>query len=127
MRRNKTETAESRRQILAQASHLFRERGPERGSVADLMEAAGMTHGGFYKHFASKDALFAATLEPAFAEKLGYLADLSSRAVSPSLGDCLLRNGLFLFGKFFQRSSVCRQPNRQKYRLLISFRNSDLP
>ena len=78
MRRSKAETAESRREILAQASRLFRERGPERVSVADVMEAADMTHGGFYKHFESKDALFAATLEAAFAEKLGYLADLGA-------------------------------------------------
>jgi TetR/AcrR family transcriptional repressor of nem operon len=79
MRRNKAETAESRRQILEQAARLFRERGPERVSVADVMEAAGMTHGGFYKHFASKEALFAAAIEAAFIERLGHLAQLSSQ------------------------------------------------
>ncbi|NJO37796.1 MAG: TetR/AcrR family transcriptional regulator [Rhizobiales bacterium] len=78
MRRSKAETAESRRQILEQAAGLFRERGPERVSVADVMEAAGMTHGGFYKHFSSKEALFAAAIETAFAERLGHLAQLSS-------------------------------------------------
>jgi TetR/AcrR family transcriptional repressor of nem operon len=79
MRRSKAETAESRRQILEQAARLFRERGSERVSVADVMEAAGMTHGGFYKHFASKEALFAAAIEAAFAERLGHLAQLSSQ------------------------------------------------
>lgn len=76
MRKNKTETAETRRQILAQAERLFRERGPERVSVAEIMEAAGLTHGGFYKHFESKEALFAETLEQAFNDKLGHLGKL---------------------------------------------------
>lgn len=78
MRRSKAETAESRQQILERAAGLFRERGPERVSVADVMEAAGMTHGGFYKHFSSKEALFAAAIEAAFTERLGHLAQLSS-------------------------------------------------
>ena len=43
--------------IITGASHLFRERGVEAVSVADIMAAAGMTAGGFYKHFASKEAL----------------------------------------------------------------------
>lgn len=47
----------NRRRIVAQASRLFRERGVENVSISDVMAAAGMTVGGFYKHFASKDAL----------------------------------------------------------------------
>jgi TetR/AcrR family transcriptional repressor of nem operon len=78
MRKNKSDTAESRRQILQQAARLFRERGPERVSVADVMEAAGMTHGGFYKHFESKEALFAATLAAAFSERLDHLDALTT-------------------------------------------------
>lgn len=85
MRRSKAETAASRRHILEQASRLFRERGPERVSVADVMEAAGMTHGGFYKHFESKEALFAATLDAAFAEKLDYLDELSREDAAEGL------------------------------------------
>ena len=38
------------------AARLFREKGTHL-SVADLMKASGLTHGGFYKQFASKDAL----------------------------------------------------------------------
>lgn len=79
MRKSKAETAESRRQIVAAAARLFRERGPGGVSVAEVMEAAGMTHGGFYKHFASKDALLAAAVEHAFAEKLGFLGALAPR------------------------------------------------
>jgi TetR/AcrR family transcriptional regulator, transcriptional repressor for nem operon len=46
---------------------LFRERGIGGVSVADLMAAAGLTHGGFYGHFDSKDALAAAACDCAFA------------------------------------------------------------
>lgn len=77
MRKSKAETATSRRDIVEQAGRLFREHGPDRVSVADVMAAAGMTHGGFYKHFSSKDALFAAALEAVFAERLQRLTDLS--------------------------------------------------
>lgn len=78
MRKSKAETALSRDQILLAASRLFREHGPERVSVADVMKAAGMTHGGFYKHFASKDALLAAAIREAFSEKLGFLDSQSN-------------------------------------------------
>ncbi|MBB1492520.1 MULTISPECIES: TetR/AcrR family transcriptional regulator [unclassified Paracoccus (in: a-proteobacteria)] len=58
MGRSSAEQAQQNRaRIVAEASRLFRERGVEAVSVADIMAAAGMTVGGFYKHFASKEAL----------------------------------------------------------------------
>jgi TetR/AcrR family transcriptional regulator, transcriptional repressor for nem operon len=43
--------------ILSVAARRFRERGFDGVSIADLMTEAGLTHGGFYKHFPSRDAL----------------------------------------------------------------------
>lgn len=57
MRNSREVAAENRERIVAVAAELFRERGTTAVGVAELMEAAGMTHGGFYKHFRSKDAL----------------------------------------------------------------------
>lgn len=54
--------AENRRRILDAASRLFRDKGFEAVSVAEVMKAAGLTHGGFYGHFKSKDDLIAQTL-----------------------------------------------------------------
>ena len=54
--------------IEAAASRLFRERGLSGVSVADLMAEAGLTHGGFYAHYPSKDALAAAACAAAFAQ-----------------------------------------------------------
>lgn len=59
MRLTKQQAAENRRRILTAAMRLFRERGLEGVGVADVMSAAGFTHGGFYNHFASKEALAA--------------------------------------------------------------------
>ncbi|WP_329124987.1 TetR/AcrR family transcriptional regulator [Streptomyces sp. NBC_01353] len=53
---SQAEAEENRRRVVEAASRLFREQGTH-VSVADLMKAAGLTHGGFYKQFASKGAL----------------------------------------------------------------------
>ena len=53
---------ENHRRILDAASRLFRDKGFEAVSVAEVMKAAGLTHGGFYGHFSSKDDLVAQSL-----------------------------------------------------------------
>ncbi|MFD6511664.1 TetR/AcrR family transcriptional regulator [Rhodococcus sp. NPDC060176] len=58
---------ENRRRVVETAARLFREKGTHL-SVADLMKASGLTHGGFYKQFASKDALIDEATAHAFAE-----------------------------------------------------------
>jgi TetR/AcrR family transcriptional repressor of nem operon len=66
MRRTREQTAESKAKILTTAARLLRERGVDGVSIADVMEAAGMTHGGFYRHFASKNDMVAAATRYAF-------------------------------------------------------------
>ena len=51
--------------IVATASRMFRERGVRATTVPDVMKDAGLTVGGFYKHFDSKDALFREALAAA--------------------------------------------------------------
>ncbi|MEU7745414.1 TetR/AcrR family transcriptional regulator [Nonomuraea sp. NPDC049158] len=64
---SQAQAQENRRRIVETASRLFREQGTH-VSVADLMKAAGLTHGGFYKQFASKEALIDEATSHAFAE-----------------------------------------------------------
>jgi TetR/AcrR family transcriptional regulator, transcriptional repressor for nem operon len=59
MRKSREEAAETRKSIVRAAAREFREKGIVATGLADLMKAAGLTHGGFYKHFASKDQLVA--------------------------------------------------------------------
>jgi TetR/AcrR family transcriptional regulator, transcriptional repressor for nem operon len=54
---SREQTAETRARILAVAGKLFREHGFDGIGVADLMKSAGLTHGAFYNHFESKNAL----------------------------------------------------------------------
>lgn len=62
MRVSREQMAENRRRILDAASRLFREKGFDTVGVAEVMKAAGFTHGGFYGHFSSKDDLVAETV-----------------------------------------------------------------
>jgi TetR/AcrR family transcriptional regulator, transcriptional repressor for nem operon len=57
MRVSRERAAENRDRIVDAAGRLFRERGLDGIGVANLMKAAGLTHGGFYGHFASKEDL----------------------------------------------------------------------
>ncbi|AXG81770.1 TetR/AcrR family transcriptional regulator [Streptomyces paludis] len=64
---SQAQAEENRRRVVHTASRLFREQGTQ-VSVADLMKAAGLTHGGFYKQFASKEALVDEATAHAFGE-----------------------------------------------------------
>ncbi|WP_245685630.1 TetR/AcrR family transcriptional regulator [Streptomyces yerevanensis] len=59
VRVTKAQAERNRAHIVATAARLFRERGYDGVGVAELMAAAGFTHGGFYKHFRSKADLMA--------------------------------------------------------------------
>ncbi len=59
MKVSREQAAENRERIVQVAAKLFRERGFDGIGVADLMKTAGLTHGGFYGHFASKEDLAA--------------------------------------------------------------------
>jgi TetR/AcrR family transcriptional repressor of nem operon len=82
MRVTKAQAQANREHIVETASVLFRERGFDGIGVADLMAAAGFTHGGFYKHFGSK-------------------ADLMAEASANSLSQSLASTGELDVGGFF--------------------------
>lgn len=72
MKISKAQADENRERIVSAASGLFRKRGFDGVSVGDLTKAAGFTHGGFYNHFKSKDALAAEALDTAFKTMAGH-------------------------------------------------------
>src|SRR4051812_44515082 len=76
---SQAQAQENRRTVVRTAARLFRERGVDGVSVADVMAAAGLTHGGFYKQFASKEALVAEAVGQAFAEQAERLHDYRER------------------------------------------------
>lgn len=77
MRITKEKKQENHDKIVSIASQMFRERGFDGVTVADLMERAGLTHGGFYNHFESKEALIAEASAKGFTETSGRYAGIA--------------------------------------------------
>jgi TetR/AcrR family transcriptional repressor of nem operon len=78
MRYPAEETAAKHDRIVREASRLFRERGFENVTVGEVMKAAGLTHGAFYAHFASKEELQTAAV--AYGQALSASRALRSDA-----------------------------------------------
>jgi len=85
MKVTREQAAQNRDRILDTAAKLFREHGFDGIGVADLMKAAGLTHGGFYGHFDSKEDLMA----QACAHALTKSVDRWELAIEKSPGDPL--------------------------------------
>lgn len=82
MKISKEQAERNRQAILDAATRLFRERGYDAVCIAEVMTAAGFTHGGFYNHFPSKEALAAETF------RIGYEQQReASRALDGSIAD----------------------------------------
>lgn len=93
MRVSKEKAAENRERILRAAARLFRERGLAGVGVDALADAAGLTHGGLYSQFGSKERLAAEALDHALAASLARtgqavdLADYTARYLSAAHRD----------------------------------------
>src|SRR3954453_17956877 len=85
MKVTREQAARNRERILDAAAQLFREHGFEGIGVADLMKEAGLTHGGFYGHFSSKDDLIAQASARELTRYLAQLSDFAERASDDSL------------------------------------------
>jgi len=70
MRYDADQKERTHRQILAEAANAIRTKGPDRVGVAEVMSKLGLTHGGFYAHFASKEDLVAQAITSMFEQ--GY-------------------------------------------------------
>ena len=73
MKVSREQVAAHRSRILAAAGRLFRLRGFDDVTVADVMKDAGLTHGAFYGHFVSKEALIAEAVGQALAPAPGVV------------------------------------------------------
>jgi TetR/AcrR family transcriptional repressor of nem operon len=65
VRKSKAETARTREAIVSASADLIRSRGIGGTSLAEMMAAAGLTHGGFYRHFTDKEELVSEALRAA--------------------------------------------------------------
>jgi len=91
MRITESQARENRERVVDTASELFRDHGFDGIGVADVMKAAGFTHGGFYNHFSSKEALSAAATRRAF-ERMAAVRE-RARDITELLTKYLSRTG----------------------------------
>jgi TetR/AcrR family transcriptional repressor of nem operon len=82
-RHSQEEKARSHERIVDIAAARIREAGTTTPSVAEIMQAAGLTHGGFYKHFDSRDDLVAEAVERTFTESREATAAVIAGAEDP--------------------------------------------
>lgn len=106
MRVSRAEMDKSHERIVAGAARLLREQGVENTSVADVMETAGLTHGGFYRHFANKEALVAAALQHAFAQ-VTTMMEGALGARSPTEAQALYRGYYLSDAHLSQPGAAC--------------------
>jgi TetR/AcrR family transcriptional regulator, transcriptional repressor for nem operon len=85
MRKSKQEAAATRQRIVKAAAAAFRKNGIAGTGLSDLMAAAGLTHGGFYRHFDSKDQIVAEACTAAVDSLVEQLAAAAS-GKSPQRG-----------------------------------------
>ncbi len=71
---------ETRQRVLKAAARSMRAEGPHKLAVASVMAKAGLTHGGFYAHFVSREALVTATVERLFEDSRTRLAEATADA-----------------------------------------------
>ncbi len=89
MKVSKLQAAENRKRVLDVAGKLFRERGFDGVGVADLMKQAGLTHGGFYGQFGSKEDLIIEALSRAFDENIDRWSEVAKQAERKETGSAI--------------------------------------
>src|SRR3954469_24340235 len=87
MKVSRAQAAETREKILNHAARMYREKGFDGIGIADLMKSAGMTHGGFYGHFSSKEDLMAQACARASSRARERWAKLAERAPEDPLSE----------------------------------------
>jgi TetR/AcrR family transcriptional regulator, transcriptional repressor for nem operon len=96
MKVSREQAALNHDRIVDAAAQLFRERGFEGVAVADLMKEVGLTHGGFYGHFSSKEELMAEASARALEQSLERWSELAEHAHEnplPALAEAYLTKG----------------------------------
>jgi TetR/AcrR family transcriptional repressor of nem operon len=94
----------TRARIVQAASRRFRQTGGQASGIGPLMRELELTHGGFYKHFESKEQLFEASLESAIAEMSDHIARVADEA-----GPAAARHAIITA---YLSEEHCRHPER---------------
>lgn len=91
MRKSNVEAAATRLRILATASAMFLRNGIANTAVSEVMAAEGMTIGGFYRHFPSKEHLVAEAIGSAFEQLVTFFDTLAAGKPTREAIDLIVR------------------------------------
>ncbi|MGH2515139.1 MAG: TetR/AcrR family transcriptional regulator [Ktedonobacterales bacterium] len=91
---SKAHKAQTRAKIVEAATHAFREEGIGGVGIPAVMRQAGLTHGGFYAHFESKDDLVAAACDAGYAESVARLRRRAARLAHDDVVPSLMKSYL---------------------------------
>jgi TetR/AcrR family transcriptional repressor of nem operon len=116
MRYAQTHKDETHARLVKIAGRTLRQNGPDGVAVADVMKEAGLTHGGFYAHFKSKDALLVEALKGVF--------ESSKRKFLRAVGEMPPRHALATYIDFYVSP---RHRDNREGGCPITALNSDLP
>lgn len=105
MRVSRQQAAENRERVIETASRLFRENGFDGIGLKDLMAGAGLTQGGFYKQFASKDELAALATRKALSDAAERWA--TARSANPADGLSAITDFYLSEGHAAERAEGC--------------------
>jgi TetR/AcrR family transcriptional repressor of nem operon len=94
MKKSKAETAETRRRIVKAAAAEFRRNGIQATGLAEIMAAAGLTQGGFYRHFASKDQLVAEACAEAMSSAVTVAEEMRGESDGKTGFEAIVENFL---------------------------------
>lgn len=86
--------AETRRKIVKDAARRLRAEGLSGAAVSTVMKDAGLTHGGFYKHFGSKEDLVLESVRQAFREIGGFLSSIAEKSAPGTAWKAIVRTYL---------------------------------
>lgn len=104
MRYRPEHKAEIHQKIVKDASRRVRAEGLNGAAVATVMQDTGLTHGGFYKHFASKDDLLLESLREGFREIIDTLVKAANQAAPGEAWKAIVKSYL--------RPEMCEHPER---------------
>lgn len=105
MRKSKIETAETRKRIVETAAQVFLERGIDATGISDIMTAAGLTQGGFYRHFESKEALLVEAAECAYDKIIAMVANIVTGKTPRESLDAIVH--IYLYQHYLKNASLC--------------------
>jgi len=95
---------ETHQKIVKDASRRVRAEGLNGAAVAAVMRDAGLTHGGFYKHFGSKDELLIESLKESFRDIIGTLVRVAEQSPPGEAWKAIV--------KTYLRPEMCEHPER---------------